>query len=219
MQETRVWPQGQEDPLEEGMATHSSIYAWRIPRTEAWQATVHGVPKNWAQMKQLSTCALNQWQTPTWGARWSVPLLPRMEVHLDKTRHMFFWEKTQEWAPDLSSVSINCGLIYKQVHYHTERKPSSKTSPLTTTLAPIQTCRPNRTPLSCYPDAKPCCCQELMGLGNWPNLYLGITCFIELHRYYIFYKLKVCGNLAWSKSIDIIFQQCVLISHLCIMSW
>ena len=25
---------GQEDPLEEGMATHSSILAWRVPRTE-----------------------------------------------------------------------------------------------------------------------------------------------------------------------------------------
>ena len=25
---------GREDPLEEGMATHSSIHAWRIPRTE-----------------------------------------------------------------------------------------------------------------------------------------------------------------------------------------
>ena len=25
---------GQEEPLEEGMATHSSILAWRIPRTE-----------------------------------------------------------------------------------------------------------------------------------------------------------------------------------------
>ena len=32
--ETRVWSLGQEDPLEEGMATHSSILAWRIPRTE-----------------------------------------------------------------------------------------------------------------------------------------------------------------------------------------
>ena len=25
---------GQEDPLEEGMATHSSVLVWRIPRTE-----------------------------------------------------------------------------------------------------------------------------------------------------------------------------------------
>ena len=30
----RVQPLGQEDPLEEGMATHSSILSWRIPWTE-----------------------------------------------------------------------------------------------------------------------------------------------------------------------------------------
>ena len=34
MQETWVQSLGQEDPLEEGMATHSSILAWRIPWTE-----------------------------------------------------------------------------------------------------------------------------------------------------------------------------------------
>ena len=34
MQETWVQPLGQEDPLEKGTATHSSILAWRIPRTE-----------------------------------------------------------------------------------------------------------------------------------------------------------------------------------------
>ena len=34
MQETWVGPLGQEDPLEKGMATHSSILAWRIPWTE-----------------------------------------------------------------------------------------------------------------------------------------------------------------------------------------
>ena len=34
LQETRVQSLGEEDPLEEGMATHSSILAWRIPRTE-----------------------------------------------------------------------------------------------------------------------------------------------------------------------------------------
>ena len=33
-QETRVRSLGQEDPLEEGMAAHSSILAWRIPWTE-----------------------------------------------------------------------------------------------------------------------------------------------------------------------------------------
>ena len=34
MQETQVGSLGQEDTLEQGMATHSSILAWRIPWTE-----------------------------------------------------------------------------------------------------------------------------------------------------------------------------------------
>ena len=34
MQETQVQSLSREDPLEEGMATHSSILAWRIPWTE-----------------------------------------------------------------------------------------------------------------------------------------------------------------------------------------
>ena len=34
MQETQVQSLGQEDPLEKGMTTHSSIPAWRIPWTE-----------------------------------------------------------------------------------------------------------------------------------------------------------------------------------------
>ena len=34
IRETRIQSLGQEDPLEKGMATHSSILAWRIPWTE-----------------------------------------------------------------------------------------------------------------------------------------------------------------------------------------
>ena len=34
VQETQVQSLGREDPLEKEMATHSSILAWRIPRTE-----------------------------------------------------------------------------------------------------------------------------------------------------------------------------------------
>ena len=45
--ETWVWSLGWEDPLEEGMATHSSIIAWRIPMDRgAWWATVHEVAKS-----------------------------------------------------------------------------------------------------------------------------------------------------------------------------
>ena len=52
MQETQVWSLGWEDPLEKGVATHCSILAWRIPRTEepgglqsgGWKRVRH----NWA---------------------------------------------------------------------------------------------------------------------------------------------------------------------------
>ena len=47
MQETWVWSLGWEDPLEEGMATISSILAWRIPMDrQACRAAVHGVTKS-----------------------------------------------------------------------------------------------------------------------------------------------------------------------------
>ena len=47
LQETRVRSLDWEDPLEEGMATHSSILAWRTPMDRgAWRATVHGIAKS-----------------------------------------------------------------------------------------------------------------------------------------------------------------------------
>ena len=47
MQEAWVLSLGWEDPLEGGMATHSSILAWRIPMDRgAWWATVHVVAKS-----------------------------------------------------------------------------------------------------------------------------------------------------------------------------
>ena len=47
MQETWVASLGWEDPLEEGIATHSGILAWRICMDRgAWWATVHEVTKS-----------------------------------------------------------------------------------------------------------------------------------------------------------------------------
>ena len=47
MQETQVRSLGQEDSLEKGMATHSSILTLRIPWIEEPWATVHVAPKVW----------------------------------------------------------------------------------------------------------------------------------------------------------------------------
>ena len=52
MQETWVRSLGWEDPLEKGMATHSSILAWRIPVDRGGgQAAVRGVTKSRTQQK------------------------------------------------------------------------------------------------------------------------------------------------------------------------
>ena len=51
MQETQVRSLGQEDPLEESMATHASIPAWRIP----WAEEPGGLQSMWSQSQtQLS---------------------------------------------------------------------------------------------------------------------------------------------------------------------
>ena len=63
VQETQVPFLGQEDPLENRMATHSSILAWRIPMDRgAWWTTVHGVTKS---RTQLSKWALTHTHTHT----------------------------------------------------------------------------------------------------------------------------------------------------------
>ena len=46
-QETQVWSLGREDPLDEEMATHSTILAWEIPLVAS---SVHGIAKRWTQL-------------------------------------------------------------------------------------------------------------------------------------------------------------------------
>ena len=68
VQETQVWSQGQEDPLEKGMATHSGILAWRITRIEEPSLLQfkgsHGIEHDWAsnllQIFYVDTWALSE---------------------------------------------------------------------------------------------------------------------------------------------------------------
>ena len=107
-QGTWVWSLGQEDPLEEGMATHSCILAWRIPwAEEPGGLTVHRAAKNQTQLKQLSThactrnlkpklvltnnCSLN-FKTSSWG--YSVVLARPCSPEPDRNKYRFFLKES-----------------------------------------------------------------------------------------------------------------------------
>ena len=69
MQETWVWSLGQEDPLEKGMATHFSIFAWRIP----WSEKSGRLQSIWSQRVK------HNWVINTfrWGSQYYLQFLRR----------------------------------------------------------------------------------------------------------------------------------------------
>ena len=76
--ETWVGSLGQEDPLEDSMATHSSILARKIPTDRgAWWATAHRVTKSHTRLKRLGT----QTQVPhTCGVKQYLSVLYTLRV-------------------------------------------------------------------------------------------------------------------------------------------
>ena len=79
MQETWVRSLGWEDPLEEGMATHSSILAWRSPMDRgAWWATDRGVPKSRTQLSTEQTLSLTSSVLLAMPFHFPMPLVSQM---------------------------------------------------------------------------------------------------------------------------------------------
>ena len=66
---------GWEDPLEVGIATHSSIPAWKIPWTEEPDGLQSIVSKSWTQLKRLSLHTCSRYQADYTGIREKVPAL------------------------------------------------------------------------------------------------------------------------------------------------
>ena len=109
MQETWVLSLGCEDPLEEGMATHSSILAWRIPMERgAWRAIVYGVAES-DTTEQLST--ENFWNIhcyhtelrSTCPTHSKVNLLKRVVVK--ESTALTAGSQAREWQTNLRSTS------------------------------------------------------------------------------------------------------------------
>ena len=64
IQELQVGSLGREDPLQQEMATHSSILAWRIPMDRgAWWAIVNAAAKSWTQLMAPHSSTL-AWKIP-----------------------------------------------------------------------------------------------------------------------------------------------------------
>ena len=85
MQETRVRSLGQEDPLEEKIATHSSILAWKTPiDSGAWRTPVCGVAKSRTRLSMHTVVV--QWigigALTVWGWGQSLVREPRSHKSL-----------------------------------------------------------------------------------------------------------------------------------------
>ena len=124
MQETQVPSQGWVDPLEKGMATHSSILAWRIPWTEE--------PGELLQESMGSQRVEHDWATnpftlllffPLWSFQlfyyflfiWIASLNHFLRVHLLVTHSFsfsYFWEYLYfPFVSEESFISMNMGFI------------------------------------------------------------------------------------------------------------
>ena len=109
MQETHVQSHGQEDPLEKGMAAHSSTLARRIPWTRGWWATVHSVTESDTTQRVNNSnsrrhkCSDHLWGGMEWRFDSCFPwklqgreaLWPWMQL-IGSSR--WEWDETVEWS-------------------------------------------------------------------------------------------------------------------------
>ena len=98
MQDTWVWSLGQEDPLEEEMATHSSVLAWKIPWTEepGRLYLAHGLAKSWTWLSMHTHKGVQKVSEPDWKYKFNmlhVQLLKRykMKSFLEFIIHFHFF--------------------------------------------------------------------------------------------------------------------------------
>ena len=84
---------GWEDPLKEGMATHSSLLAWRKPMDrEAWQAAVHGVIKSWLGLDDyVRACVHTHTHTHTHTLWERSPPIKLINTSITSCIYLFFF--------------------------------------------------------------------------------------------------------------------------------
>ena len=90
--ETGVWSLGRKDPLEEGMATYSNIFAWRIPMDSgAWWASPWGRKELYTTERLTHTCDIILWDHVN-------NLFPSIISHSFNTGWWFLPESNYNWG-------------------------------------------------------------------------------------------------------------------------
>ena len=84
------WSLGQEDPLEEGLAAHSSSCLENPMDRGAWWATVQGVKKSWTELKQRRTHTRSFWE------KWVLGTLPATKQSPGGVS--VAWNHCQSWS-------------------------------------------------------------------------------------------------------------------------
>ena len=74
MREIRVWPLGQEDPLEKEMATHSSTLVWKIPGTEK-PGRLQSMGLQRVRHDYVTSLSLHLFIKPSWSMTYQFYLL------------------------------------------------------------------------------------------------------------------------------------------------
>ena len=126
MQETWVWSVDWEDPLEKGMATHSSILAWKIPWTEesgglhslGLQRVGHDWVTNTHTWRKKHRYSYFLWKIKTkdfFLAFWNFSL-HKFALMQDLHYYLFFWTKVQRGLLPLHT--------HTQTHTHTHKAKS-----------------------------------------------------------------------------------------------
>ena len=87
MQEIKVQSLGWEDPLEEGLATHINILAWRILMGRgAWWARVHGVAKSHTRLSMSDA----KHSTAHYPSTSMPSAVGHVYIRIHLTLHLFF---------------------------------------------------------------------------------------------------------------------------------
>ena len=106
IQKTCVQSQGQEDPLEKGMATHSHILAWRIPWIEEpgkLQSTgSHSVKHDW-----VTNRAVTSWMITSELLNPSMPQLPCLYKIRGLHPFRLLWKETIDWIASITETFIS----------------------------------------------------------------------------------------------------------------